>query len=174
MWWIHCTNEDPTVQLLQDRRYLNACVREAPPVNTPVSHILPRTSLARIGLGRHTLAAHKSTICKIYGIHHQHGVWTDPSRSIPERFMQAPSSKSLEDGWVGFVSERRQFPGRNFAMYELGTVVGTLLGEYEWGLPGGSRHFGGIRNKFWPFGLCLRYDLGIEFWQREKEEAVVG
>jgi cytochrome P450 len=168
------TDEEPTVQLLQRMPYLNACVREALRVNTPVSYIVPRISLAPIRLGRYTIPAHTSIICNVYAIHHQQAVWTEPLRFMPERFMQASSSKTLEDSWVPFVSGPRQCPARNFAMYELRTVGAMLLREYQWALPGGSIHAGGIRNKFSPFALCLPYDLGIEFRQRKEEAAVVG
>lgn len=57
----------------------------------------------------------------------------------------------------------RQCPARNFALYELRTLIAMLLLKWTWTLPEDSPHLDTPRNGFSPFALSLPKNLEIDF-----------
>jgi cytochrome P450 len=160
---------DPSVTSLSASSlpYVNACIREALRINTPVSYIVPRTTTDGVTLGKYYIPPNTSLIYNIYAVHHRDDVWGDPHVFRPNRFLeQTEKSPILKDAWVAFASGPRQCPARNFALYEQRALVVMLLREYEWSLPTDSIHKHGLKNAFSPFALTLPQDLHITFTKR--------
>ncbi|KAG1863014.1 cytochrome P450 [Suillus tomentosus] len=167
---IHGPTSDPSVDTLSvaSLPYLNACIREALRINTPISYIVPRITAEDAILGKYYIPSNTSLIYNIYALHHRNDVWGDPNVFRPSRFLEkTQGSSSLKDAWVAFASGPRQCPARNFALYEQRALTVMLLREYEWTLPADSIHQDGLKNAFSPFALTLPHDLHITFTKRK-------
>ncbi|KAG2032475.1 cytochrome P450 [Suillus americanus] len=163
-------SSDPSVDTLSAASlpYLNACIREALRINTPISYIVPRITAEDVTLGKYYVPSNTSLIYNIYAVHHRNDVWGDPNTFRPNRFLEKTEKSSiLKDAWVAFASGPRQCPARNFALYEQRTIAVMLLREYEWTLPADSIHRDGLKNAFSPFALTLPHDLHITFTKRK-------
>ncbi|CAK5269981.1 unnamed protein product [Mycena citricolor] len=140
--------------------FLNACIREALRINTPISYIVPRMSSADGQLGRYGIPAGTSLTINIYAIHHDEHNWENPHSFRPGRF-----EKEGLKSWLPFALGPRQCPARNFGMYEQRVLAAALLRQYEWRLPAGSIHEDKIQNAFSPFALTVPHDLHLTFSQ---------
>ncbi|PFH47753.1 hypothetical protein AMATHDRAFT_6456 [Amanita thiersii Skay4041] len=149
--------------------FLNACIREAMRINTPISYIVPRTSSETTRVGQDVLPANTSLIVNIFAVHHNEDNWSDPFEYRPERFLDINWRK---DVWQPFATGPRQCPARNFAMYEQRTLITMLLREYEWTLPRNSIHKEQLKNAFSPFALTLPYNLDIKFSKRPSSKVL--
>lgn len=161
---------DPSVDTLSAASlpYLNACIREALRINTPISYIVPRITAEDVTLGKYYIPSNTSLIYNIYAIHHRNDIWGDPNTFRPNRFLEKTEKSSLlKDAWVAFASGPRQCPARNFALYEQRALTVMLLREYEWTLPADSIHRDGLKNAFSPFALTLPHNLHITFTKRK-------
>ncbi|KAH8822870.1 cytochrome P450 [Flagelloscypha sp. PMI_526] len=156
------SSEEPTTDMLKAERlpFLNACIREALRINTPISTIVPRTAARDVSLGGYAVPAGSSIVLNIYSIHHRTDIWEDVHAFNPERFMKSEWPKA---SWLPFATGPRQCPARNFAMFEQRTLMAVLLREYEWSLPDNSIHSDGLKNAFSPFALTIPYSLDIIF-----------
>jgi cytochrome P450 len=161
---------DPSVDTLSAASlpYLNACIREALRINTPISYIVPRVTAQDVTLGKYYIPSNTSLIYNIYAVHHRNDVWGDPNTFRPNRFLENTESSIIKDAWVAFASGPRQCPARNFALYEQRALAVMLLREYEWTLPTNSIHQNGLKNAFSPFALTLPHDLHITFTKRKQ------
>ncbi|KAH7927491.1 cytochrome P450 [Leucogyrophana mollusca] len=162
---------DPSVGTLSATSlpYLNACIREALRINTPISYIVPRAPINGVTLGKYYIPPNTSLIYNIYAVHHNDSVWGDPKAFRPARFLEkgTPRAAMVKDAWVPFATGPRQCPARNFALYEQRALAVMLLREYEWSLPENSIHKNGLRNAFSPFALTLPHDLHITFTKKK-------
>lgn len=154
---------EPTVGRLQKLTFVNACVREALRINTPISYILPRCSETSVQLGKYLIPAGTSLNVNVYVIHHHGGYFKDPFTFAPDRFLDQGKSDASDDAWVPFGTGPRQCPARNFAIYEQRCLIAMLLREYRWTLPDDSIHKDGLHNAFSPFALTLPHDLEVVF-----------
>ncbi|KAJ7471054.1 cytochrome P450 [Mycena latifolia] len=138
--------------------FLNACIREALRINTPISYVVPRMAAADAQLGKYAIPAGTSLTVDIYAIHHTETSWEDPHSFRPDRF-----EKNSLKSWVPFALGPRQCPARNFAMYEQRALAAVLLRDYEWELPADSKHSECIQNAFSPFALTVPHELHLTF-----------
>ncbi|VDB92600.1 unnamed protein product [Peniophora sp. CBMAI 1063] len=158
-------DKDPTLELSQQMQYLNACVREALRINTPISYLVPRAASTTVQLGPYAIPPHTSIVLNIYAIHHKEDDWPNPFKFDPDRFMKG--SGSIAPAWIPFGMGQRQCPARAFALNEQTVLTAMLLREYEWTLPVGSSHACGIQNAFSPFALTVPHKLDICFTKRK-------
>jgi len=166
--------------------FLQACIRETLRMNTPITYLVPRSVLSgQTFTGRGTkpgvpgksyyVPKGASIIHDLTGIHYNELYWPDANTFKPERFMDSgvDSSNATKDSdaqaWLPFATGARQCPARNFALYEIRTLVAMLLREWEWELPADSPHRKGIINGFSPFALSLPKNLYIQFTRRKAE-----
>ncbi|EIW84345.1 cytochrome P450 [Coniophora puteana RWD-64-598 SS2] len=138
-------DSDPSLSSLgpQTLPYIHACIKEALRLNPPASFASPRIS--------HQIAT----------------VWDEPHIFTPERFMgdsevYQQNVKDI-DPCMPFLVGPRHCPARDFALYELRTVLVMLLREYDWSLPAGSIHSKEIQNALSPFNTSMPRQLDITF-----------
>ncbi|TFK35801.1 cytochrome P450 [Crucibulum laeve] len=163
--------EEPNFANLAKMPFVNACIKEALRINSPVANTAPRTS--RVGSTVKTLTgktyyipADTTALINLISIHANASHWDDVDTFNPDRFINDNQAKGDATTWIPFSRGPRQCPARNFAMYELRTVAALLLQNWEWTLPSGSPHFIGVKNSFSPFALSSPKDLHINFMKR--------
>ena len=134
-------------------------------MNDPSNATLPRAAAMPTQLGKFLIPPNTLVAFNIYASHHVEATWTDNEYYNPERFMMGQTLHRLVAS--SFSLGPRQCPAKNFAMWELRTIVTILLKEYEWMLPQDSIHHDRIHNAF-AFGTNINqpYDLNIIFTKR--------
>lgn len=155
---------EPDVEILQKMSYVNACVREALRINTPISYLVPRAAVTSASLGKYEIPAGSSLIFNLYVIHHHEGYFHDPYQFSPNRFLDKNQAEAgMDEAWLPFGKGPRQCPARNFALYEQRCLIVMLLREYRWALPEDSAHKVKLQNAFSPFALAVPSNLDIIF-----------
>ncbi|TRM57260.1 cytochrome P450, partial [Schizophyllum amplum] len=163
--------DEPNLDNLHDLPFIQACIREALRINTPIVYMVPRASARPAELvsalgKRYVLPANTSVILNICAIHYNPRYWPSPSSFKPERFMNRDDKEiaHVDAGlWMPFALGPRQCPARNFALYEMRTLISMLLREWEWELPADSPHMDGLKNGFSPFALSLPKNMDVVF-----------
>uniref|UniRef100_D8Q5V5 Cytochrome P450 n=1 Tax=Schizophyllum commune (strain H4-8 / FGSC 9210) TaxID=578458 RepID=D8Q5V5_SCHCM len=169
---------EPTIDNMRATPFVQACIREALRVNTPIVYMVPRASARPAELvsalgKRYVLPAHTSVILNICAMHYNPSYWPNPASFDPDRFMNKNDKEvaSVDASlWMPFALGPRQCPARNFALYEMRTLLCMLVREWEWALPADSAHAGGLQNGFSPFALSLPKDMDVVFRRRDKGE----
>ncbi|KAL1745567.1 cytochrome P450 [Schizophyllum fasciatum] len=164
-------SDEPTIDNMRDLPFVQACIREALRVNTPIVYMVPRASAQPAelvsALGKqYVLPANTSVILNICAIHYNPYYWPSPKSFKPERFMNKNDKEVANVDaslWMPFALGPRQCPARNFALYEMRTLITMLLREWEWELPADSSHEKGLKNGFSPFALSLPKDMDVVF-----------
>ncbi|KAK1236607.1 hypothetical protein PQX77_000159 [Marasmius sp. AFHP31] len=163
--------KEPNMENMRDMPFLQACIREALRINTPITYMVPRASKYEANLvsssgKRYYLPPNTSVILNICAIHYNNEYWPDPYEFLPGRFMAKDSKEEARldaSLWLPFALGPRQCPARNFALYELRTLASMLLQQWSWTLPKDSKHSEYPQNGFSPFALSLPKDMEIEF-----------
>ncbi|EIN09015.1 cytochrome P450 [Punctularia strigosozonata HHB-11173 SS5] len=165
------TTGEPTIAELKNMPFLEACIREALRVNTPITYMVPRSAMRDAVLvdsygKQYFMPKGASIITNITSIHYRDDYWPNAREFQPERFMGNTEAQTTEIDsaqWLPFALGARQCPARNFAMYEQRTLGSMLLREWEWTIPDDTIHTDIIHNAFSPFALSLPKDLFIRF-----------
>jgi len=165
-------NSDPSLSSLgpQTLPYIHACIKEALRLNPPASFASPRLSATDLTIGTCPVPAGTIVMINLHAAHQISTVWDDPRAFKPERFMgnaevYQQNVKEI-DPCMPFLVGPRHCPARDFALYELRTVLVMLLREYEWSLPAGSIHSKEIQNALSPFNTSMPRRLDITFHAR--------
>jgi cytochrome P450 len=160
----------PDLEALRQMPYLTACIREALRLNTPITYIVPRSAVKSFELHgaskTYRIPQGASLIMNLTAVHHNSTYYPEPEKFNPDRFLHFSGAESLT--WLPFASGPRQCPARNFAMYEMRTLVSMLLQRYDWTLPASSPHEKKIRNGFSPFALSLPKELQVELTRLDR------
>ncbi|THU85194.1 cytochrome P450 [Dendrothele bispora CBS 962.96] len=162
---------EPNMENMRNMPLVQACIREALRINTPITYMVPRMSRNEANLlssngKRYQIPPRTSVIFNICAIHHNNDYWPAPHEFQPSRFMGKDSTEeSRVDAslWLPFALGPRQCPARNFALYELRTLASMLLQQWKWTLPADSRHRDSPQNGFSPFALSLPKDMEMDF-----------
>ncbi|KAJ3515318.1 hypothetical protein NLJ89_g1839 [Agrocybe chaxingu] len=155
--------DEPTYEDLGRLPFLNACIKEALRINSPISLLPARITTEYVMLGKYSIPAGVSLVPNVCAVHHTQRNWTDPSRFDPYRFIDK-STRAIAN--IPFGTGPRQCVARQFSLYEQRTLLCMLLRQYEWRLPARSPHADYVKNEFGAFGLSIPHDLDIEFTKR--------
>lgn len=127
-------------------------------MNNPSNFTLPRQADRQKILGGYIIPPMTMMSFNMSSVHHRESTWTDHNTYNPDRFL-AP-----EGSLVSFGLGHRQCPARNFAMWEIRTIMAMLIGNYRWTLPPDSIHLDQILNGFsFSTNLNIPMNLHIQF-----------
>ncbi|KAF8636248.1 hypothetical protein AX16_011018 [Volvariella volvacea WC 439] len=156
-------HDEPTFDDLNNLPFLNACIKEALRINSPISLLPARIATEPVTLGKYFIPAGVSLVPNVCAVHHTQSNWTNPSQYDPHRFIDK-RTRAIAN--IPFGTGPRQCVARQFSLYEQRTLLCMLLKEYEWRLPSDSVHADYVKNEFGAFGLSIPHDLDIEFVKR--------
>jgi cytochrome P450 len=123
--------------------YMTAVVNETLRVR-PVVPIVARTLTSELDVDGRTLPPGTRVTPSIYLTNRSPRVYTDPSRFMPERFLDgAPDTFS----WIPFGGGIRRCIGASFAQLEMRLMLATILAELTPSLPPGRRARADERNR---------------------------
>lgn len=154
---------EPTIDDMKAVEFLNACIKEALRINSPISLLPARWTIEPVTLGKYHIPKGTSVVPNVCAVHHNPRNWPDPEKFDPYRFIDSMPSPVIN---IPFGIGPRQCVARQFSLFEQRTLICMLLMHYVWTLPGNSIHADHIKNEFGAFGLSIPHDLDVEFVKR--------
>ncbi|GLB43325.1 putative cytochrome P450 [Lyophyllum shimeji] len=155
---------EPSLQDLSNTTFLNACIKEALRINSPISLLPARWTLEPVTLGKYYIPAQTSLVPNVCAVHQNDNNWPDAQKFDPYRFIDQRQRAAIN---IPFGTGPRQCVARQFSLFEQRTLVCMMLVNYEWKLPAHSMHARQVKNEFGAFGLSIPHDLDIEFVRRK-------
>jgi cytochrome P450 len=128
--------------------YLDATVHEGMRLNPVLGHV-GRLLTAPMTLGGHALPAGAMVVPCIYLAHQDPGVFPEPRRFHPDRFLGQPFSPYA---YLPFGGGARRCLGMSFALHELKIVLATILRRTDLSLRPGYRPSVSRRGVVWAPG----------------------
>jgi cytochrome P450 len=118
--------------------YLRAVIRETLRLH-PVVPLVPNEAEQTVKVHGHTVPKGCTVLVNIWAVHRDAGVWPEPDRFVPERFLQP---RHEDTGFVGttefefipFSAGRRACLGLPLATRMLHAMLGSLLHRFDWAL----------------------------------------
>jgi cytochrome P450 len=120
----------PTATDIENLPYTSAVVKESMRLFPPVMG-LSRVALADDVIGGIPIRAGTNVAVLIHGIHHHPGVWPDPERFDPARFMPDAEQPECKQAWMPFGAGRRMCIAASFAWLEAVLIVAAIAQRYE-------------------------------------------
>jgi hypothetical protein len=106
--------------------YTRAVIQETLRLYAP-SLTIPRTAAADDEIDGYRIPADATVLPFVYGVHHNPGVWDDPERFDPSRFLgDAPEGRHRQ-AWIPFGAGQRQCIGRDLSLMETQIILPILL-----------------------------------------------
>ena len=96
----------------------------------PAGFNVPRTAAADDEIDGYAIPAGATVVALIYGVHHNPGVWDDPERFDPARFLGAAPADRHKQAWIPFGAGQRQCIGRDLSLMETQIILPMLLQRY--------------------------------------------
>ncbi|KAK5646142.1 hypothetical protein RI129_004606 [Pyrocoelia pectoralis] len=127
-----------TLEDITKMRYMEAVIKEALRIYTPVPYI-SRTVSDEFEFDGGTIPQGVTVLLNIHGLHHNPKYFPDPDRFIPERFLGDHNGNGFPYSHIPFSAGPRNCIGQKFAMLEMKSVLSILLRHYEI-LPSNPRH----------------------------------
>jgi cytochrome P450 len=155
---------EPTYQDLSNIPFLNACIKEALRINSPISLLPARWTLEPVTLGKYYIPANTSVVPNVCAVHQNDNNWPDAQKFDPYRFIDTRQKAAIN---IPFGTGPRQCVARQFSLFEQRTLLCMLLVNYEWSLPADSMHAHQVKNEFGAFGLSIPHDLDVDFVRRK-------
>ncbi len=110
------------------RPWLDACIKESLRLK-PIAPVVNRCLVRPLRLGEYEIPAETILWPCIYLTHINEGVWQDPGRFDPQRFLGDRQPRANE--WLAFGGGKRRCIGAAFAQLEMRIVLSVLLHRVE-------------------------------------------
>jgi cytochrome P450 len=120
----------PAFQDLMAMPYTRAVIQETLRLYSPAFNV-PRTAAADDQIDGYHIPAGMTIIGLNYGVHHNPGVWEDPERFDPARFLGDAPAERHKQAWVPFGAGQRQCIGRDLSLMETQIIVPMLLQRFS-------------------------------------------
>ncbi|XP_063235358.1 probable cytochrome P450 4aa1 [Bacillus rossius redtenbacheri] len=120
----------PSLQDLQDMRYLEQCIKEALRLY-PSIPILGRKLAEDVCMGKHTLPAGCGVFICPFATHRIAEIFPDPEKFDPDRFLPENVQKMHPYAYTAFSAGPRNCIGKTFALLEMKTLLSALVRRYE-------------------------------------------
>ena len=108
--------DEPTFDDLSRLPFLNACIKEALRINSPISLLPARLTTEYVVLGKYSIPPGVSLVPNVCVIHHTDKNWTTPSQFDPYRFI---NKKTRAVANIPFGTGPRQCVARQFSLFEV-------------------------------------------------------
>ena len=115
---------------LEEHPLLNAIIKEALRLYAPIPGSQPRVVIRDMEILGHFVLAGTVISAQAYSLHRDPAVWEDAEKFMPERWLEADTTK-MERAWWPFGSGGRGCIGRNLAMWEMRMVLAAVYANFE-------------------------------------------
>jgi cytochrome P450 len=116
-------------RLAYTRRVLEESLRLYPPVYATV-----RDAVEADEIGGYDIPARSMVVLSPYVTHHHPGIWPDPERFDPDRFLPERSADRPRFAWYPFLGGPHQCIGQEFALMEATLIVAMLVQSFRFAL----------------------------------------
>ncbi|KAJ2952060.1 hypothetical protein O0L34_g4324 [Tuta absoluta] len=124
------STENITMEDLKKLEYMDAAIREAMRLYTPVPVVLRRVTHDITLPSGVIIPAGVGILMNIWGLHRNRKYWgEDADEFRPERFLDAPLKHPAQ--YMAFSYGPRNCPGGRYAMLSMKTALSTLLNQYR-------------------------------------------
>jgi cytochrome P450 len=120
----------PTVEDLQHLPWTRAVVEESMRLYPPVMAVA-RVAKRDDVLGRIPIEAGATVVVLIHGAHHSPGIWSDPERFDPSRFLPDKPAPSARRATMPFGAGRRMCIAATFARMETALIVAMVSQRFQ-------------------------------------------
>ncbi|XP_039751228.1 cytochrome P450 4c3-like [Pararge aegeria] len=120
----------PTMQELNELRYLECCIKESLRLYPSVPFIGRKLTKETV-LSGYTVPANTTCFIMIYDLHRRADIYPDPERFDPDRFLPENISKRHIYSYLPFSAGLRNCIGQKFAMLEMKMVLSGLLQRFR-------------------------------------------
>ncbi|KAK9104256.1 hypothetical protein Scep_021102 [Stephania cephalantha] len=125
---------------LENLPYLHACKKETFRLHSPVTLLIPHRATETCQVMNYTIPKDSQILINTYAIQRDPEVWEDPSSFRPERFMNSSMDYQGNDfRYIPFGAGRRICPALSFASKVTRLVLASLVHNFEWSLPEGTK-----------------------------------
>ncbi|KAL2248623.1 UNVERIFIED_CONTAM: (S)-N-methylcoclaurine 3'-hydroxylase isozyme 1 [Sesamum indicum] len=122
---------------LMDLPFLQACIKESLRLHPTIPFLLPRRAIQSSKVMDYIIPKGSQVIINTWAMACDPSIWDDPSRFIPERFLDSSLDFRGNDfEYVPFGGGRRMCPGLPMAARTVPYVVASLINSFNWFLPG--------------------------------------
>ncbi|KAJ0807467.1 putative cytochrome P450 [Helianthus annuus] len=121
---------------LAKMKYLQAVLKEALRLHTPLPLLISRESTQDVKLMGYDISAGTQVIVNAWAIGRDPTRWVEPERFHPERFLNNPIDyKGLNFEFIPFGAGRRGCPAIQFAIVVNELALANLVNKYDFALP---------------------------------------
>lgn len=128
---------------LDDRKnlhYTEAAIREILRLETLVPSDVPHVAMVDTKIMGYTVPEGAIVIPSLYAMHNDEGVWDEPRKFKPERFLESNGKLSLKkDTTLPFGAGKRLCAGETFARNMLFLMIASLLQNFDFILAPGDK-----------------------------------
>lgn len=111
---------EPTLEDLSKIPFLNACIKEALRINSPISLLPARWTLEPVNLGRYYIPEGTSVVPNVCAVHQNDANWPDAIKFDPYRFIDTRQKAAVN---VPFGTGPRQCIARQFSLFEVSRLT---------------------------------------------------
>jgi len=119
-----------TMEDLNKMRYLEMCLKEALRLYPSVPFI-SRLLNEEVQMTNYLIPSGTTCHVHIFDLHRDSSIYPAPDDFIPERFNQENSAKRHPFAYIPFSAGPRNCIGQRFALYELKSVISTILRNFR-------------------------------------------
>jgi len=101
---------------MKDVSFLNACIKEALRINSPISLLPARWTIEPVTLGKYFIPKGTSVVPNVCAVHHNPANWPEPGKFDPYRFIDTPTRPVIN---IPFGIGPRQCVARQFSLFEV-------------------------------------------------------
>ncbi|KAG6471094.1 cytochrome P450 81Q32-like [Zingiber officinale] len=110
--------------------YLNCIIHETLRLYPAAPLLVPHETSKDCTVAGFDVSAGTMLLVNVWAIHRDAGLWDEPEKFKPERFMAGEAAKGYK--FMPFGMGRRQCPGEGLAMRTVGLMLATFVQCFEW------------------------------------------
>ena len=107
---------EPTIDDMKKFSFLNACIKEALRINSPISLLPARWTIEPVILGKYFIPQGTSVVPNVCAVHHNPINWPEPGKFDPYRFIETRTRPIVN---IPFGIGPRQCVARQFSLFEV-------------------------------------------------------
>lgn len=107
---------EPSLEDLTRLPFLNACIKEALRINSPISLLPARWTVKPVRLGKYHIPAGVSVVPNVCAVHQNDANWPDATKYDPYRFIDTRQKAAIN---IPFGTGPRQCVARQFSLFEV-------------------------------------------------------
>ncbi|KAL0351867.1 UNVERIFIED_CONTAM: putative (S)-N-methylcoclaurine 3'-hydroxylase isozyme 2 [Sesamum calycinum] len=133
------TGDKPSESLLSQCHYFQACIKETLRLHVPAPLLVPHRATETCKVNNYVIPKDSMILINAWGIARDPDYWNDATVFKPDRFLDTKIGfRGTHFEYLPFGTGLRMCPGSTVAFKNIQMLVGSLLHNFDWSLPGGE------------------------------------